>query len=343
MYHVIFRSGKIFSFLLIAALVSCSFAQIDFPNFKSVSNLKLVGNAIQKDSILQLTDFTKTGEVGSAWYMTKQSLKNGFESSFEFMITPGSASHGDGFAFVIQNDSIKQDTALGQGGEYMGYSGLTNALAIEFDTFKNDAESDPDANHVGVMVHNTMFDEFITPNHSGALATVGDMDLPAIMVNADIHKVSVVYNGKTLTVTMDDQQIVNVDVDLAMILGDKNEAWVGFTGGTGNAMETHQILSWTFKQGNTSISNSSAKKLSRPGQIWVSAANQVYYSLPKAQYVTISLFDLQGRRVAVLDQNRRDQGIHSVNLSSLSLADGLYCLRLNGEKMNLSTQYLFIR
>lgn len=345
MIRIKFKASRMLFLSLIASFFSSGYAQINFPDFKAVNGLRFNGTAIQKDSLLQLTDFLKGNEAGSVWYTTKQSMKNGFETVFEFQITPGSANHGDGFAFVIQNDSIKQDTALGQAGEYMGYAGLCNALAIEFDTFKNVAEADPDANHVGVMIHNAMFDLFITPDHSGALATVGDADLPTIMADDQIHKVKIAYNGKTLLVSMDDQQIVSADVDLALILGDKNEAWVGFTGGTGNAMEMHAILNWTFKLGSSSIFYPSSKGAERIGEIWVKSndPNRVYYALPKAQYVNFSLFDLEGKRIAILDQGNRNQGTHNVNFSCQSLTSGRYFLYLAGERTNIAIPYEVIR
>lgn len=334
----------IFSFL-IAFVFSYSSAQINFPNFKAVNGLQLLGSAISKDSALQLTDFLQSGEAGAVWYLTKQSMKNGFESSFEFQITPSSGSHGDGFAFVLQNDTAKQASAIGEGGENMGYAGLCNALAIEFDTFKNDVESDSDANHIGVMVHNTMFDPFITPNHNGALATVADANLPAIMADDASHKVNVVYNGKSLAVSMDDQQVLSVDVDLSMILGDKNEAWVGFTAGTGMAIEMHNILSWTFKQGSTQISDASKKNIIQPNKIWMvsNSQGQVYFSLSKMQSINLSLFTALGKRIAVLENGASSEGIHRVNFSAPGLASGTYYFHLTGENISKTATYVRVR
>ena len=42
---------------------------------------------------------------------------------------------GDGFAFVIQAD-LAGPQALGESSSGIGYAGLYNALALEFDTFQ---------------------------------------------------------------------------------------------------------------------------------------------------------------------------------------------------------------
>ena len=44
------------------------------------------------------------------------------------------ARGADGFAFVLQND---RRFALGEGGMSLGYGGIANSLAVEFDTYYN--------------------------------------------------------------------------------------------------------------------------------------------------------------------------------------------------------------
>lgn len=51
------------------------------------------------------------------------------------------ATHGgDGFAFVLQRDP-NGTAALGAGGRGLGYEGIANSVAVEFDTWFN-----PDTN-----------------------------------------------------------------------------------------------------------------------------------------------------------------------------------------------------
>ena len=54
---------------------------------------------------------------------------------------------GDGFAFVIQDTD---PVALGGEGQEMGYGGIANSIAVEFDTWYNHDTLDPGENHVSV-------------------------------------------------------------------------------------------------------------------------------------------------------------------------------------------------
>ena len=81
-----------------------------------------------------------------------QPVAAGFTTNFQFQITeiePGDIG-ADGFAFLIQNDSV---TALAAGGEDIGYgnfylTGIRNSVAIEFDMHENDSQNDPNSNHI---------------------------------------------------------------------------------------------------------------------------------------------------------------------------------------------------
>jgi Bacterial lectin/Abnormal spindle-like microcephaly-assoc'd, ASPM-SPD-2-Hydin len=108
-----------------------------------------------------------SGQVSSLWFSVPQNVANGFTSWFAFKFTPNEASSttADGMAFVIQNSpstgattdpatSCGQagygPTAYGGGGGCIGYSGINNSLALEFDTYDNGTNWDPNANHIAL-------------------------------------------------------------------------------------------------------------------------------------------------------------------------------------------------
>ena len=84
-------------------------------------------------------------QTGAVWYPRKMNVREGFDTSFEFEVSNPSlqcallndvSTHcrsrgGDGLAFVIQNQDL---LAIGHGGMEMGYGGISNSIAIEFDT-----------------------------------------------------------------------------------------------------------------------------------------------------------------------------------------------------------------
>jgi len=122
---------------------------------------------------LQMTPDT-SGQVASLWFSVPQNVANGFSVWFAFKLTPDSilnpysedpSTTADGLAFVIQNSppaaeaatdpatggvqSGSGPTAFGSGGGNMGYSGINNSLALEFDTFTN--SWDPNNNHIALQ------------------------------------------------------------------------------------------------------------------------------------------------------------------------------------------------
>ena len=54
---------------------------------------------------------------------------------------------GDGFAFVLHGDKNETRT-LGRGGEELGYGGVANTIAFEFDTWNNPRQFDLFEDHV---------------------------------------------------------------------------------------------------------------------------------------------------------------------------------------------------
>jgi hypothetical protein len=54
----------------------------------------------------------------------------------------------------------------------------------------------------------------------------------------------------------------------------------------------------------------------------------ITFELPQASQVTLSVFDLLGREVSMLVNERRDAGVHAVNFDGSNLASGVYLYRL---------------
>ena len=107
------------------------------------------------DLRLRLTP-SRPYKVGSVMRLEAAPVLDGFETGFQFQISDHSQfctmikdasfsihSHkvcsiqgGDGFAFVLHADS-NSSSALGEGGNGLGYAGIRNAIVVEFDTLYN--------------------------------------------------------------------------------------------------------------------------------------------------------------------------------------------------------------
>lgn len=269
-------------FLLVMALGAppASAQGFNFTNFGSTTGLYLNGSAAQFGSgtsaVLRLTPQVQQN-AGSFWYGTPQAVSQGFTTTFQFRITPGTPT-ADGLAFVIQN-SAAGTAALGPTGAGIGYgsnpdtpgTGIADSLAVEFDTFQN--TGDPNANHIGIQSCGT------GPNSSDHDATYGDNDtpcnlglasqLPITLADGNIHTVVINYDGLgcgegggELTIYVDGNTpilqsacgAIGVLSNL-LSLGDGGTAYVGFTGATGADVEDNDILNWSFTPHNGTTTN----------------------------------------------------------------------------------------
>ncbi|MFO0856530.1 MAG: hypothetical protein U0640_04130 [Phycisphaerales bacterium] len=190
------------------------------------------------------------GHAGSMFYSPKQNVQNGFQTTFRFTVTPGNVVAGDGFAFVIQNQSVN---ALGAGGSDIGYGGIQNGVAIEFDTFYFQGEFE--GMHVSVQ----------GPDENGELSASDTYSYGHYILDPDngdpsiigTHEGHIEYtppsgpNEGEMRVYLDNHLVLTTIIDLGDVNGttvyDANgETFVGFTAGTGLADSSHSIESWAF-------------------------------------------------------------------------------------------------
>lgn len=209
-------------------------ARCDFtyPDFSSVTGLKLNGDAVQSGNKLQLT--TPTGfSSGSTFSTNPVSLGNlnTFSTHFQFQITDSGGlgdedgAGADGLMFVVQTVS----NSVGGSGGGIGFSGIANSVGVEFDTFNNGISgfNDPNGNHVGIDLN-------------GNIASIVTATEPTRFNNSEIWNAWIDYDGgaKSLQVrwsqldTRPNNSQLSASVDLTQL--GQNTAFVGFTSATGS-------------------------------------------------------------------------------------------------------------
>lgn len=230
--------------LLAAALVSPAEAVIviNFSNFSNCAKLQLNGSAACVTNVLRVTPAVLS-RSGSAFLRTvvPLGLGNSFSTSFSFRITDSGGSSdadglgADGLTFTVQPNAA----TAGGGGGGIGYSGVPNSVAVEFDTFNNGAGAgDPDGNHVGIDVN-------------GSVSSVSTASVATRMNDGAIWYAWIDYNGSVLEVrlspvnTRPAAPTLSHAVNLFSVLGTA-QVYVGFTSGTGAAFGNHDVLSWQF-------------------------------------------------------------------------------------------------
>lgn len=210
--------------------------------FTDPSMFNFVGNAQLFNKRIRLTE-AKNFQGGAIWLKDKKNVANDFAIEIGFQITDSDPTGADGIAFVIQNTS---ESIIGQLGGGIGYSGIPNALAIEFDTYFNGDKNDPNDNHISVQSNGR---GPISEDHTFSLGTAS---LIPTMEDGNKHVLRIEYVSKIFKVYLDDMntpritRYVNLDSLLQL---DNGMAWLGFTSSTGGSYGNHDITAFGHSNG----------------------------------------------------------------------------------------------
>ena len=242
-------------------------ATFDFSNFPNSDGLTLVSDAAVVGNALRLSS-SNYSRAGGAFLSNMVNVADGFTVTFSFQITDrhqllddgtilsgaAVASGGDGLTFVVQNYA---QNALGLANSGIGYYGIPNSLAVEFDTWKNQKSTycEPDNNHIAVQSLGTAAnrpehcastdpaDPFANPNLGIYTPTVNFAD-------GAVHQAKISYTAGSLKIFFVDlnNPVMDVNVNLQTLLSLKNgtDAYIGFTSSTGGAWENHDLTSFSF-------------------------------------------------------------------------------------------------
>ena len=225
------------------------------------------------------------------WRHARVPVTGGFETGFSFQISDHSrvcrrvrdrsfstalyesciVHGGDGFAFVLHND-VNGTATLGTGGERMGYSGIRNAMAVEFDTWYNPDIGDLFYDHISLQASGP--DGELVSNETQSMGAAR----PHTLADGLVHNIKIQYfpflkydvlqhfsatralvpylkdAGEsrrlgTVVIFADDMTTpltaVPINLNVALRL-QEGQVYVGFTSSTGKAWERHDILSWYF-------------------------------------------------------------------------------------------------
>jgi hypothetical protein len=159
--------GTSIVFLLAAASAQQARFFPDFnPATSPVGSLQLNGShltAFNGKNVLRLTPGPSTphSESSTTWFKLQQPVNAGFTSWFQFQIHNATCCNpSDGLAFVVQNapstDATygatgKGVTARGVSNGGLGYAGIRNSVAIEFDTHFDSWDYTGASNHAAVQ------------------------------------------------------------------------------------------------------------------------------------------------------------------------------------------------
>ena len=254
------RAARLALFLVAMSAVR-SDAQIHFDDFTSSDRLSLVGDARVSGKVLRITR-AKGDQAGAFWFRDKQPLRAGFDTTFQFQLTHQDRIFyrgADGFAFVVQNSG---PDALGGRGSAAGFGvsdsigtpqhdGIPWAVAVFFDTYRNEEEDDPSSNYIGIRANGGPPVTRWPPSRLAA-----SPKLSVRLKDGKVHTARILFQPPVRAVFLDGSAvpIVETVVDFSIATDPQGRAWVGFTAATAGGWQNHDILRWSF--GRTNVSSS---------------------------------------------------------------------------------------
>lgn len=209
----------------------------NYSDFSDTTGLTINGDAAQAGSVLRLVPNLET-KAGTAFLTSAVSFdaSTGFTTAFKFNVTTDVDNPTDGFAFLLQNVGVN---ALGDGGDGLGYVGLSPSVAVVF--------RGRNPNLIGVITGGVNPANLVT-----AFQPAGYYNNPTTegeFYNQDEYA-WIDYTPGTLEVYLSPSAvkpgaaIMTASVDVFGTLGP--EAFVGFSAGNGGAFGTQDIQSWSF-------------------------------------------------------------------------------------------------
>ena len=233
------------NFLVIALVAASATGQaasaqtFSYPDFSSTAGLQINGNAFQNGNKLTLTP--AVGNQGGSAFSTSTvalAANASFSTvfSFEILNRGGLGFGADGLTFTMQTNANN----VGGIGGGLGYYGIGNSMAVEFDTYDNGEFGG--SNHVGIDlngdINSAYSTPFLAPDFDDASTWWAWVDYDGANQKLDVRWAQSASRPLLAMLSAS-------GLDLASILGSSN-VYVGFTAGTGGGWGEHNITSWGF-------------------------------------------------------------------------------------------------
>ena len=195
-----------------------------------------------------LTNYAAS-QAGSMWNPCALDLTQSFDLAFGVNFGVNTCS-GDGVAFVLQNQGTN---ALGANSGEHGYGGITNSLAVAFDTYSNSAlpYNDPSYDSLDLQISGGA--SYAGPSACGGTGWAGGTcarpSISAAQLNVKDglnHSVDIQWNPSTFTLSVQVDGAARAAWVLpanvvTQIFGGNSQVYYGFTGSTGGTYNRQEV------------------------------------------------------------------------------------------------------
>ncbi len=192
--------------------------------------IKISANASKlSDNCFQLTD-DRPWAGGSIYYPNKIDLNKNFKVEMDVFLGCKDAEGADGIVFVFS-----PKMALGREGGGIGYEAVSPSIGIEIDTWQNEENNDPYADHIAILQNGVV-------DHRYGLTKA--ISFKSNIEDCKEHKVIISWNAidKRLEVSFDGQHMISLEKDIVqeVFQGDGEVFW-GVTASTGGIFNQQKV------------------------------------------------------------------------------------------------------
>ena len=176
-------------------------------------------------------------QSGAVWSGTAIDVTEDFVVEFRGFFGTNDANGADGITFIIKNTQTPEIGNLGGG---MGYEGVGNSLAVEFDTWQNNDLSDPFFDHLAIVSQGNN-------NHTAGTNLAGPVQASPTSTNVEDgveHIIRIEWTAATTTleVYFDCSLRLSYTGDIVNnLFNGVTQAYFGFTGSTGGATNLQRV------------------------------------------------------------------------------------------------------
>ncbi len=236
---------------------TCGADAFEYFDFKNTEKIAFNGSAEALESVVRVCP-KLSNTIGSIYYKQPVPVICNFYTNFTFRFSEGkndfddgSPAGADGLVFIVQATDTKN---IGTSGGGLGYSGISNSLAIEIDSYNNGDEFNEDnGSHLAVMSNGKKLNSSI---HKSKAELGYTTEIPLLKADLTIYHCMIEYQYelKKLLIWLDTSgeflhpALVVDSIDLGELFNliGMNRAYVGFTSSTGTSVENTDLLSWSF-------------------------------------------------------------------------------------------------
>ncbi len=254
----------IFLYFFLSSL-SAQSVFFDYKTFKKTDGLSLSSDAKVVKNKIELTPAQKNRR-GGVWFADKKiPVSDTFQIEFCFRIHKNGGSGpsgkgGEGLAVVIHNNEYHAKN--GSKGEGLGYAGIPNSIAIEFDA--QDTE-DMEAQHISVQTNGVDENSF-EKEYSIAAMKLEKLDLK----DGKLHHVKISYSNYQMSIFVDNKKILRFPFNILHHINlDSGKAWVGICAATGDTYAVHELSCFTMQSTQKKITYEEGREVSNTKKMTV--------------------------------------------------------------------------